>query len=39
MNIIQAEVHQDDTTDLAMLAEQQNAMMVAASLADVMCNK
>jgi hypothetical protein len=38
MNIIQAEAHQDDTTDLAMLAEQQNAMMVAASLADVMCN-
>jgi hypothetical protein len=39
MNIIQAEAHRDDTMDLAMLAEQQNAMMVAASLADVMCNK
>jgi hypothetical protein len=36
MNSIWAEACQDDTTALAMLAEQQNAMMVAASLADVM---
>jgi hypothetical protein len=38
MNIIHAEARQDDTTVLAMLAEHHNATMVAAALADVMCN-
>jgi hypothetical protein len=38
MNIIQAEARQDDPTVLENLAEQHNAMMVAATLADVICD-